>query len=408
MTETAPDIRIFISYRRDDAGVFSGSIYRSLKAYFGEGRVFRDVDSIEPGMPWDAAIDDAVGSCDACLVLIGPRWATVTDEKGSRRLDDERDRHRREIEVALGRGIRVFPVLLEDTKMPPGEELPETIRALPGIHGRRIRDDETFDWSVGELIRSIEKAGDADRERAGTEAPVGPPGAVPGADGVAPTAHGEPDGSQDVALTPNGAAAVPPVHFELDPRFGMTVRAVMRWLSVRGRGLESTGQILACAASLTLIAGLFVGWIASRGLVPNDSVGGDLLFGAIRALPLAVVLVLSGRSRMRWTITMLLAVALGAGLNLAASQLPPDMRYWAVGNAGKASASLAASRSPRLVLSGALLGAVAASIWYQLSRDFSIDSEALRILVVYGLPGMVTGTAIAAAIALAPRVTTRV
>jgi hypothetical protein len=39
-------------------------MFDRLEACFGPGNVFMDVDSIEPGLDYAEAIDNAVGSCD--------------------------------------------------------------------------------------------------------------------------------------------------------------------------------------------------------------------------------------------------------------------------------------------------------------------------------------------------------
>ncbi len=65
---------IFLSYRRDDTRHLAGRLYDRLVERFGDGRVFMDVDSIEPGLDFEAVIDSAVASCGVMLALIGPTW----------------------------------------------------------------------------------------------------------------------------------------------------------------------------------------------------------------------------------------------------------------------------------------------------------------------------------------------
>lgn len=52
------------------------------------------------------------------LVVIGPRWLTLTDAAGRRRIDDQQDWIRREIVAALGLRLRVIPVLLDRGVLP--------------------------------------------------------------------------------------------------------------------------------------------------------------------------------------------------------------------------------------------------------------------------------------------------
>src|SRR5689334_13148226 len=93
-------VRIFISYRRDETAYPAGWLYDRLTEQFGEGSVFKDLDSIDLGDDFAAAIANAVAACDVLLALIGDRWATMTDDHGHRRLDDPDDFVRREIEAA--------------------------------------------------------------------------------------------------------------------------------------------------------------------------------------------------------------------------------------------------------------------------------------------------------------------
>jgi hypothetical protein len=51
---------LFISYRRDDAAGYARAIYDQFVQHFSRERVFMDVDAIEPGLPFDKAIERAV------------------------------------------------------------------------------------------------------------------------------------------------------------------------------------------------------------------------------------------------------------------------------------------------------------------------------------------------------------
>jgi hypothetical protein len=122
--------RVFISYRREDAAYPAGWLFDRLAGYFGRGQVFKDVDSIRPGDDFVEAITNAVAACDVLLALIGDRWATAIDEHGQRRLDDPGDFVRLEIEAALGRDIRVIPILVNGAKMPRADEVPPSLAKL--------------------------------------------------------------------------------------------------------------------------------------------------------------------------------------------------------------------------------------------------------------------------------------
>ena len=140
--------RIFISYRRGDTQWVAGRLADSLVAYFGDSRVFRDVEGIAGGADFGDVIRDTLGSADAVVVLIGPDWLSACDDAGNRRLDDADDWVAHEVCAALEAGVPVYPVLVEGTPMPRAEELPESLRPLTrfnaiSIGDSRWRDDVT-------------------------------------------------------------------------------------------------------------------------------------------------------------------------------------------------------------------------------------------------------------------------
>ena len=100
---------IFISYRRNDSQGSTGRLADALKARFSESEIFRDVDDIEDGVDFVETIDRALASCVALLAVIGPRWISIIDNKGRRRLDDPNDVTRTEIAAALKRNVQPAP-----------------------------------------------------------------------------------------------------------------------------------------------------------------------------------------------------------------------------------------------------------------------------------------------------------
>jgi hypothetical protein len=89
-----------------------------------------DVAGIAPGRDFRRAIDESVATCGALLAVIGPLWASDTDERGERRLDNPSDLVRLEIAHALKRDVPVFPVLVRGAKMPSAQELPDDLKEL--------------------------------------------------------------------------------------------------------------------------------------------------------------------------------------------------------------------------------------------------------------------------------------
>jgi hypothetical protein len=125
----AEPARVFICYRREDAGYPAGWLCDLLAGRLGVGRVFKDVDSIEPGDDFAEVITEAVQSCAVLLAVIGGRWLAAAGQEG-RRLDDPGDLVRLEIEAALARGVRVIPVLVDGAQMPRPDQLPASLAPL--------------------------------------------------------------------------------------------------------------------------------------------------------------------------------------------------------------------------------------------------------------------------------------
>ena len=175
---TPPVDGIFISYRRDDSAGYAGRLYDRLSAHFGADRVFMDVEGIEPGTDFVDAIERAVASCRVLIVLIGDEWLNAKDTSGRRRLDDPHDFIRLETSTALQRDIRVVPVLLDRTPMPPMNQLPEDLQALVRRQAVELTHKQ-WEASSGELIRTLEKILDGPAADAPAARPTDTPGEKP-------------------------------------------------------------------------------------------------------------------------------------------------------------------------------------------------------------------------------------
>ncbi len=150
--------RIFISYRRADSQTITGRIYDSLAAVFGEEQVFKDVYNIPAGVDFRAVLAREVGMADVVLVVVGPSWATLTDDAGQRRLDDPNDYVRIEIEQALSRATTlVVPVLVGGAAMVRAADLPGSLSELAYRNAAVVRDDPDFRRDIAQLIDQIKK-----------------------------------------------------------------------------------------------------------------------------------------------------------------------------------------------------------------------------------------------------------
>lgn len=148
---------IFISYRRLDSQSAAGRLADHLNEHLRGATLFRDVEAIEPGVDFVEAIERALSGCAVMLVVIGPRWVSVSDAAGQRRLDDPNDYTRLEVATALKRNVRVVPVLVEGAVMPTAEQLPEDLKPLARRNAIELTDSR---WShdVHRLVTSLEKA----------------------------------------------------------------------------------------------------------------------------------------------------------------------------------------------------------------------------------------------------------
>src|SRR5262249_1054404 len=101
-------------------------------------------------------LDAAVKTSDVVLAVIGRQWLTLTGSDGRRRLDDPTDTLRGEIAGALAAGVAVIPVLINDTRMPAPEELPEDLRPLAAINAMSLHDAgfEAEALALGRVLRA--------------------------------------------------------------------------------------------------------------------------------------------------------------------------------------------------------------------------------------------------------------
>ena len=149
--------KLFISYRRDDSAGYSGRVHDRLQREFGGNLLFMDVDSIPLGVNFSKVLVEEVAKCDVLLAVIGPGWLDAHDEKGHRRLDNPDDFVRIEIGTALKRGIPVIPILLEGTRVPKADQLPDDLKELALRNGLDVRH-ASFSDDMERLIRGLKGA----------------------------------------------------------------------------------------------------------------------------------------------------------------------------------------------------------------------------------------------------------
>ena len=120
--------KIFISYRRDDAGEAAGRLSDNLVERFGRDSIFMDVDGIALGRDFRTVIEETLGQCGVMLAVMGKDWLQSKDAKGNRRLDQPTDYVRLEITTALKRDIPVIPVCVQGASVPSCDDLPDALK----------------------------------------------------------------------------------------------------------------------------------------------------------------------------------------------------------------------------------------------------------------------------------------
>lgn len=152
--------RIFVSYRRQDSTAITGRLYDRLVMAFGNENVFKDVDDIPPGADFKQVLEQQVAACDVAIIMIGSKWLNAANEQG-RRLEDNSDFVRIEVEAALGMSDKlVIPVLVNSAEMPEERLLPANMKDLIFRNAALVRNDPDFNRDAEWLINQVHNAFD--------------------------------------------------------------------------------------------------------------------------------------------------------------------------------------------------------------------------------------------------------
>jgi len=151
---------IFINYRRTDTGWSADLLATELERFFGEDRVFQDVEGIRAGDQFAVNLQDHLSRARALIVLIGKGWLVAQDQYGRRRIDQDDDWVRREIRTGLQKqDCRVIPVLIDDAELPQDRQaFPNDIAELIGRQRMRLRQANSA-GDIEALVKELEKAG---------------------------------------------------------------------------------------------------------------------------------------------------------------------------------------------------------------------------------------------------------
>src|ERR1700691_5515119 len=147
---------IAISYRRADSEAVTGRIFDRLASRYGKEAIFRDIDSIPPGIDFRVHINDMLRKTNILIAIIGPHWLGPSGGGGAERIHQESDAVRVEIETALRRRTPLIPVLIGNTTMPNSDQLPPSLKDFAFRNAVRVDTGQDFDYHMDRLIRSMD------------------------------------------------------------------------------------------------------------------------------------------------------------------------------------------------------------------------------------------------------------
>lgn len=146
--------RVFFSYRRDDSTVHADLLYVLLQREVPDAYIFRDSDTLSPGVLFPDVINENIAACDIMVAIIGRKWLGAKRSTPTRRIDLADDWVRREVAAALQLGKLVIPVLIGGANMPSPDKLPSDLAGLASRQAVRMSEN-ALRRDAGELIRHI-------------------------------------------------------------------------------------------------------------------------------------------------------------------------------------------------------------------------------------------------------------
>ncbi len=146
---------VFICYRRDDTEGEARALHTRLLQETSPPHVFLDHDTIEAGQDWRARIDEALAQVQAAVIVIGPRWAGILQDRAA---SGQADIVRAEAAACLARpGLLVVPVLVKGATLPAAASLPEDVRALTERNAMDLRGASWKD-DTARLVKRLRSA----------------------------------------------------------------------------------------------------------------------------------------------------------------------------------------------------------------------------------------------------------
>jgi pterin-4a-carbinolamine dehydratase len=156
-------LRMFLSYRRDHDAPRATLMRLIVEAALNRrdeprrAEVFQDTQQ-RAGARWPDEVRERLHASDIVLAVVGPEWLGASDQFKRRRIDQDDDWVRLELEEALNGGKTVLPVVFE-CEPPRAEALPPSLHELATRQMVEVRDDyaeNDLQPLLAELLRRVE------------------------------------------------------------------------------------------------------------------------------------------------------------------------------------------------------------------------------------------------------------
>ncbi len=145
------NLKIYISYRRNDSAGITGRLFDRLTSHFGSNNVFMDIGSIPLGVDFASALEQEISQCDVVIVVIGRTWLQELAGLGLE------DFVRKEVEIALAIDKAIVPILVDEANMPSASDLPPSIQPIAFRNAISISSSTEFHRDLDILISGLER-----------------------------------------------------------------------------------------------------------------------------------------------------------------------------------------------------------------------------------------------------------
>lgn len=122
---------VFISYRRGESKPQAQQLKALLGRQFGNEAVFLDEKDIQPGDRFDQRLKQSLASAQAVLVLVGPTWLDVLEERASQPAEDwvRMEVTQALAQVSCGATALLIPLLLPGASLPKDGDWPAALKS---------------------------------------------------------------------------------------------------------------------------------------------------------------------------------------------------------------------------------------------------------------------------------------